>query len=90
MSRMIEEILTEGLGELSLNYTPELFLPYLNLLDKWNKTYNLTGIKTIEEMAKRHIIDSFAILPWLHGQHILDVGLELAYLGYLLHWQDPM
>ncbi|MDF1756761.1 MAG: 16S rRNA (guanine(527)-N(7))-methyltransferase RsmG [Legionellaceae bacterium] len=47
---------------------------YLTLLHKWNQTYNLTAIRDKQEMISRHISDSLAILPWLRGEKILDVG----------------
>lgn len=47
---------------------------YLTLLDKWNRAYNLTAVQAVEDMIERHILDSLAILPWVNGSHILDVG----------------
>ena len=33
-------------------------LQYIKLLDKWNKTYNLTAVRTPEKMLGLHILDS--------------------------------
>lgn len=47
---------------------------YLQLLDKWNRAYNLTAVHGMADMIVRHIFDSLAIAPWIAGAHILDVG----------------
>jgi 16S rRNA (guanine527-N7)-methyltransferase len=52
----------------------EMLLHYLLLLDKWNQAYNLTAIRDIQSMVARHILDSLAILPWIKGLRLLDVG----------------
>ena len=52
----------------------ELLVSYLNLLNKWNQTYNLTAIRNIDDMIEHHILDSLSVLPFLHGNIHLDVG----------------
>ena len=47
---------------------------YLQLLNKWNRAYNLTAVHGIADMVERHILDSLAIAPLLTGTSILDVG----------------
>lgn len=47
---------------------------YLNLLDKWNKAYNLTAVRNINEMLERHIIDSLSIAKFIDGNRLIDVG----------------
>lgn len=49
-------------------------LDYLSLLDKWNRTYNLTGVRDPAEMVSRQLLDSLSILPLLNGREIVDVG----------------
>lgn len=49
-------------------------LAYLQLLIKWNKTYNLTAIREPDDMLNRHLIDSLSIAPYVEGDHVLDVG----------------
>jgi len=71
----IENALNRGLDKLLLNHlSADLLLQYLTLLHKWNQAYNLTAIRDMESMVSRHIIDSLAILPWLKGNRLLDVG----------------
>lgn len=38
-------------------------LTYLDLLDRWNSTYNLTAIKNSEQMLTHHLFDCLAIVP---------------------------
>jgi 16S rRNA (guanine527-N7)-methyltransferase len=52
---------------------------YLELLAKWNRTYNLTAIREAERMITHHLLDSLAVLPHLResgarGLSLLDVG----------------
>ncbi len=38
---------------------------YLQLMGKWNRAYNLTAVREIDQMIPRHIIDSLSLLPHL-------------------------
>jgi 16S rRNA (guanine527-N7)-methyltransferase len=70
-------ILIDGIQFLKLSNDIEkleLLLHFLNLIEKWNKAYNLTAIRDKEEMARLHILDSLAILPHLHGKRLIDIG----------------
>jgi 16S rRNA (guanine527-N7)-methyltransferase len=49
-------------------------LAYLALLQKWNRVYNLTGVRDAREMVTRHLLDSFAIIPFVAGPRVLDIG----------------
>jgi 16S rRNA (guanine527-N7)-methyltransferase len=40
-------------------------LEYLEVLAKWNRTYNLTAIRSPLEMVTHHLLDSLAPLPHL-------------------------
>ena len=47
---------------------------FADLLLKWNRVYNLTGVRTRGEMLVRNIMDSLVILPYLRGAVCLDAG----------------
>jgi len=47
---------------------------FLQLINKWNKAYNLTAVRDIEQMIPRHIIDSLTVLPYLSGFGTLEDG----------------
>ncbi len=67
-----------GLDELGLSLMDDQFealLAYLSLLDKWNKSYNLTAIREPEKMLTYHLLDSLSIASWIQPRsRILDVG----------------
>ncbi|WP_407920613.1 16S rRNA (guanine(527)-N(7))-methyltransferase RsmG [Facilibium subflavum] len=50
------------------------WLDYLSLLQKWNKTYNMTSITAMDDMLVKHLFDSLSLAPFLPGEHIIDVG----------------
>ena len=62
---------------------------YLELLLKWNKTYNLTAIRSEKQMLSHHILDSLIIAPYLQGQRILDVGTGPGFPGLPLAMLMP-
>jgi len=71
------EELERGLAALGLALrAPQLakFERYLDLLEKWNRVYNLTAIRSRERMVTHHLLDSAAILPHVKGPRVLDVG----------------
>lgn len=48
---------------------------YLMLLQKWNRTYNLTAVRDEAQMVDYHLLDSLSIVPFLGGgSRLLDVG----------------
>ena len=47
---------------------------YIQLVARWNKTFNLTAIRDVEEMVSKHLLDSLVLQPHLEGSIILDVG----------------
>lgn len=47
---------------------------YVALLHKWNKAYNLTSVRSPEDMLVRHILDSIVVEPYLEGNRFIDVG----------------
>ena len=51
-----------------------LLLEYLELLRKWNSTYNLTAVREPVQMITRHLLDSLAMSSYLRGENVIDVG----------------
>jgi 16S rRNA (guanine527-N7)-methyltransferase len=49
-------------------------LQYLLELEKWNRTYDLTAVATVEEMVYRHALDSLSIAPYIPLGEVLDLG----------------
>jgi 16S rRNA (guanine527-N7)-methyltransferase len=57
--------------------TQTRLLGYLTLLEKWNRTHNLTSIRGAERMVTHHLLDSLAVLPHLSlraGERLIDIG----------------
>jgi len=52
----------------------EAMVRYLLLLQRWNRAYNLTGVRTPLEMVPKHLLDSLSVLPYLYGDRLLDLG----------------
>lgn len=74
---MQNEKLQAGLTAMRLQLSTqqqEKLISYLQLLQKWNKTYNLTAITEFDKMVSHHLLDSLSIAPYLTGNSIVDVG----------------
>ena len=69
--------LERGVGELHLAL-PEgganQLMQYVSLLEKWNRTYNLTAVRDPLEMVVHHLLDSLSVVPHLAGETVADVG----------------
>lgn len=50
------------------------WLRYLELLARWNQTYNLTAIRDPAEMLTRHLLDSLSLAPFWSEAEIADMG----------------
>jgi len=75
----LKKILSEGLSQLKLaqpldNKQQDTLIKYVELLNKWNKAYNLTAVRKPEQMVVRHLLDSLSTSPFILGKKILDVG----------------
>ena len=70
--------LQSGLKEMGLNLSggqQDKLLAYVEMLKKWNKTYNLTALRDESQIISHHLLDSLTLPPYLEGaQTMLDVG----------------
>ena len=76
-----------GLAALGLNLPDgavQRLLDYQALLERWNGTYNLTAVRDPAEMVTRHLLDSLAILPYVRGQTLADLGTGPGLPGIVL------
>ncbi|HEY4294725.1 16S rRNA (guanine(527)-N(7))-methyltransferase RsmG [Luteibacter sp.] len=67
----------------------ERLLDYRDLLERWNSAYNLTAIRDDREMVARHLLDSLAILPYVHGRSLADLGTGPGLPGIPLAIAEP-
>lgn len=84
-----EKRLRAGLERFGLDQAlAEPLMRYLGELEKWNATYNLSGIKFVDEMVTRHVFDSLAVLQALPayapGARMLDAGSGAGIPGLIL------
>ncbi len=73
----LEKMLADGMRAMKIPATAgqrNRLLDFLRLLRKWNRVYNLTSIANPAEMLRLHLLDSLAVLPYLKGALVLDVG----------------
>jgi 16S rRNA (guanine527-N7)-methyltransferase len=73
----LERQLAQGLAELKLQLPADAvarLLHYLELLQKWNRVYNLTAIREPSRWVSHHLLDSLSILAHLPPGSIVDVG----------------
>ena len=47
---------------------------YAGLLRRWNRTHRLVSRRQLDDLEGRHIEDSLALLPWLRGATLVDIG----------------
>ena len=69
LSRLLDEA-----GISLTDHQKNQLIAYVDMLNKWNKAYNLTSVRDPNEMLIRHILDSIVVAPHLHGERFIDVG----------------
>lgn len=92
MTLLQHNTLQSGLAQMNLSVSPEKqsqLLAYLQLLQKWNQTYNLTAITDFEKMITHHLLDSLSVSPFISGDQIADVGSGAGLPGIPLAIQFP-
>ena len=77
----LQQQLQSGIQQLELDIPAaqqQQLLNFIQLLQKWNKVYNLTSIREAHKMVDLHLLDSLVILPFFQQQtdihRVLDVG----------------
>lgn len=73
----LEDRLKQGLHELGLvvsNSDRQRMMRYLELMEKWGRTYNLTKVLDRSAMVTRHLLDSLSVSGYVQGPRVLDVG----------------
>ena len=79
--------LDQGLTQLGIavdEHQRQQLLGLLALLHKWNRAYNLTAVREVDDMVSRHVLDSAAVLPYVQGPRLLDVGAGPGLPGIVL------
>ena len=88
--------LVAGALELGINLLPaqlDQLLAYLDLIQKWNKVYNLTAVREAADMLTHHLLDSLAVVSPVRRQlaamaHAANGGDKRATSGPLFKLLD--
>jgi len=78
MSQALRTQLEQGVQALKLELTSaqiDLLMSFMDLLQKWNKVYNLTSVRDPQEMLTHHLLDSLAAVPALL-RHVSRLPVE--------------
>lgn len=94
-----QALLDEGIANLRLGLNAEQhgqLFKYGQLIQKWNRVYNLTAIRNNRELITHHLLDSLAVLPEISfalqatpNPQILDVGAGAGLPGMVLAIAQP-
>lgn len=91
-SAKLATVLADGAQELGIALDGariEQFIALGALLLDWNTRINLTAIREPLEVARKHVLDSLAVLPHLRGERVADVGSGAGFPGLALALADP-
>ena len=86
------ELLRNASQEMNLSLSGnqiDQLIAYTDLLEKWNRAYNLTAIRDRREIFSRHLIESLSIAPFVTGRRRLDVGTGAGLPGVPLAILEP-
>ena len=92
MDKTVEKVLRDGLERLALplpDGAASALLAYVELLARWNRTYNLTAVRNPVEMVTRHVLDSLAVMPWMQAGRLIDAGAGAGLPGIPLAIANP-
>jgi 16S rRNA (guanine527-N7)-methyltransferase len=87
-----EYLLRDGLEQLGAPADDALrrrLMAYLDLLSRWNRSYNLTAVREPAGMVTKHLLDSLSILPWAGSGRLLDAGTGAGLPGIPLAMALP-
>ncbi len=87
-----EALLIEGANTMGIKLESEQIsklMNYLELIIKWNKTYNLSAIRTMEQGIYKHLLDSLSIIAYIRDESLLDVGSGAGLPGIVISIMKP-
>lgn len=88
----LRQRLGAGLAALQLELDEgvvERLLDYVDLLARWNATYNLSAVRDPVDMVTRHLLDSLSVLPHVAGASLADLGTGAGLPGIPLAIATP-
>jgi 16S rRNA (guanine527-N7)-methyltransferase len=79
---MLKNRLVQLIAETNLTITDhqvDQLIAYVELLNKWNKAYNLTSVRDPAQMLVKHILDSLVVSP--HLQQVTNINNQFIDVG---------
>ena len=79
--------LIDGASELSVDLQDEVLerlMTYLDVLVRWNRSFNLTAIRDPDRMVTEHLLDALSIAKYVSGERVIDVGTGAGLPGLVL------
>ena len=75
MADVARSLLENGIAQLGLEVSShqlKSLVTYIDLLERWNNTYNLTAIRDRSDIAVRHILDSLSVVSSVTGSSVIS------------------
>lgn len=92
MTDQLQLRIEQGLQALTTSYNTEQIhklAQYVQLLQKWNASFNLVADASTEVILSKHIFDSLSISPYVSAGCVLDVGTGAGFPGIPLAIVQP-
>ena len=79
----------EEIGISLSNTQVSQLIGYVDLMEKWNRAFNLTAVRRRTELFSRHIVESLAVQPYIQGDKWADIGTGAGLPGVPLAITEP-
>ena len=79
----------EEIGTSLSNTQANQLIGYVDLMEKWNRAFNLTAVRRRSELFSRHIFESLAVKPYIRGEQWADIGTGAGLPGVPLAITEP-
>ena len=79
----------EEIGISLSNTQVSQLIGYVDLMEKWNRAFNLTAVRRRTELFSRHIVESLAVQPYIRGEKWADIGTGAGLPGVPLAITEP-
>ena len=79
----------EEIGISLSNTQANQLIGYVDLMEKWNRAFNLTAVRRRSELFSRHIFESLAVKPYIRGDQWADIGTGAGLPGVPLAITEP-